>query len=415
MQDGYTRLYAYLAKWHNELVKVTVAVRCKYKKYWYCKQVAVHGIDSDICYVREMSFNYITGYCVMWHEIDGFYKKYNSPEDWERYYEWFEAEDKYYDPQAYLINKEFIDKFSEFQYSGYQFFQGSDIIKFLRYYREYPQVEYLMKLGLEQYVFSKTILRKVANDKHFCKWFAKNRIQLASKQYHIPIIIKAYKENKNIDILEDLFRFKNNYKNNENAKEMLEYFDGQEEKLLAYIEKNNTNMALYLDYYSACKYLNLDMNLSKNLLPHDFMRWHDIRIDEMNTMEAEKDRKQKQEFYNKFEKVAEKYTNLQTDKGEYAVIIAKSPFDLVKEGEALNHCVGRMNYDQKFVREESLIFFIRNKDSITTPYITLEYSIKNKEVLQCYGEHDSNPNKEVIDFVENKWLPYANKQIRKIA
>ena len=40
--DGHVRCYAYLTTWKNELVKVTVAVKHRYKK-WYCKQVAIHS------------------------------------------------------------------------------------------------------------------------------------------------------------------------------------------------------------------------------------------------------------------------------------------------------------------------------------------------------------------------------------
>lgn len=51
--EGRIRFYAYLTKMHGELVKITVA--CKhYKKQWFCKQVAVHGVYSDECLVRDM-------------------------------------------------------------------------------------------------------------------------------------------------------------------------------------------------------------------------------------------------------------------------------------------------------------------------------------------------------------------------
>ena len=57
---GRTRFYAYFTKNDGELVKVTVAVRTRYKK-WLYKQVAVHGLNSDICYVKDMVFHYIAG------------------------------------------------------------------------------------------------------------------------------------------------------------------------------------------------------------------------------------------------------------------------------------------------------------------------------------------------------------------
>ena len=47
--------YAYLTKFNGELAKVTVAVRYKNKK-WYCKQVAIHGIHNDTCFVKDMEF-----------------------------------------------------------------------------------------------------------------------------------------------------------------------------------------------------------------------------------------------------------------------------------------------------------------------------------------------------------------------
>ena len=95
-------------------------------------------------------------------------------------------------------------------------------------------------------------------------------------------------------------------------------------------------------------------------------------------------------------------------------VIAKSPQDLVREGDILHHCVGRMNYDQRFIREESLIFFIRNANEPDIPFVTVEYSIKNKKVLQCYGEYDHKPNDSVLEYVNKKWLPFANKQLKKI-
>ena len=57
---GYTRFYAYLAIWRKELVKVTVAVK-HYKRKWYCKQVAVHGLRSEKCFVRDLEYCYLTG------------------------------------------------------------------------------------------------------------------------------------------------------------------------------------------------------------------------------------------------------------------------------------------------------------------------------------------------------------------
>lgn len=159
------------------------------------------------------------------------------------------------------------------------------------------------------------------------------------------------------------------------------------------------------------------MTEDKNRYPKNFKKWHDIRIDQYHTKKAEKDAEQRKELYQKFANVANKYLSLERliVKEDYVCIIAKSPQQLVYEGEQLNHCVGRMNYDQKFAREESLIFFIRNRLSPNTPLVTLEYSPKNHKILQCYGEHDTKPSEEILNFVNKKWLPYANRKLRQIA
>ena len=52
-QTAQRRFYAYLAYWKKQLVKVTVAVRTKYKR-WQCKQVAIHFLRSNLSYAKEI-------------------------------------------------------------------------------------------------------------------------------------------------------------------------------------------------------------------------------------------------------------------------------------------------------------------------------------------------------------------------
>lgn len=49
------------------------------------------------------------------------------------------------------------------------------------------------------------------------------------------------------------------------------------------------------------------MTEDKNRFPHDFYRWHDIRIDEYMTAKAIADEKERQKLYKSFAKVSEKY------------------------------------------------------------------------------------------------------------
>lgn len=192
-------------------------------------------------------------------------------------------------------------------------------------------------------------------------------------------------------------------------------FKNDLERIFKYLGTNKIDLGSYYDYCNACEYIGLDMTLDKNLYPHDFKRWHDIRIDEYQTAKADADKKTRPQFYAQFAKVAEKYLPLQRNLHDaYIVIIAKSSADLIKESYFLDHCVGRMNYDQRIIREESLIFFIRKVAEPNTPFVTVEYSLSQKKVLQCRGEKNRQPSEQVLEFVNNKWLPYANRKLNKL-
>ncbi len=407
---GYTRYYAYLTKNDGELTKVTVACKSRGKK-WFCKQVAVHGIHSDTCFVKDIECFMICGYIVGWYD-EGLtrYRKW-----WETG-TWGEAYDKYFNVYAPVLNKEYTLKFPEYKYSAADQYKYVDIFKYLRLYEQFPQAELLVKFGLSNIATRKQILRKVAKDKHFRKWLINNRSELSSNGYFISAIQLAYKTGKPLDVAQRFEKFRKNLIADKNLKAFQIVFKNDLERIFNYLDKNKIDLGSYYDYCNACEYIGLDMTQDKNLYPHDFKRWHDIRIDEYQTAKAVADEKTRPQFYAQFAQVAEKYLPLQRNLHDaYIVVIARSPADLIKESYFLGHCVGRMNYDQRMIREESLIFFVRKIDEPNTPFVTVEYSLKQKKVLQCRGEKNQQPSEQVLEFVNNKWLPYANRKIKKIA
>ena len=263
---------------------------------------------------------------------------------------------------------------------------------------------------------STQILRLCGKDKKFRKWLAKNRQDIVLSDYYVSSIMKAYKTDKPIREINNFAKRKIKFDHADKMDNVKALVKKEVGKFLDYIERQNTNFYSYRDYLDACQYLGLDMDEEKNRYPHNFKRWHDIRIDEYRSAQALKDEQERKEFYDKFAAVASKYLGLEYDKKSvYIAIIAQKPSDLIREGELLHHCVGRMGYDQKFAREESLIFFIRMKDEPEKPLVTVEYSLKDKKVLQCYGDHDSKPNDNVMEFVNKKWLPYANRKLKQLA
>ena len=330
-------------------------------------------------------------------------------------YDWDWNDDKYFNIQAPIVNRQFLETLPEYKYSAINKYEYPDILKYLRFYEQYPHTELLVKAGLSFLATSKMILKKCLKDKKFCKWLYKNKDNIKIEHY-TSSILSAYRRNLPVEQVYSFDRFKKYFEKDGNFNTLKQMFTGDERKqFLQYLIKQKTDGYSYNDYLEACIYLNLDMTLDKNRYPHNFKQWHDIRIDEYHSAKAKADEKARKKLYKQFGKVAKKYIGLENTKNDFVIIIAKSPADLIKEGEILHHCVGRMGYDQKFAREETLIFFVRNKDAIETPFVTLEYSLKNHKILQCYADNDTKPTEQVLEFVNNKWLPYANKKIRKIA
>ena len=408
--NGHTRFYSYLTTNDKELVKVTVAVRNRYSK-WYCKQCSIHGVHSEDCFVKDMVYYIVGGYIVGWYS-EGF-TKYQR---WYEQGEWDIGYDKYFDPYAPVVNQDYIAKFPEYKYSAYELYNGVDILQYLRLYEKYPQTEYLVKLGLSKYVKSKQILREVEKDKGFRKFLAVNRNDLNNGFYYISSILKAYKNDKSLKEVQAYESAKKELQKHRLYTAIQELFSGDYERYFDYIGKQQISNNLYLDYLNACNYLGLDMNEEKNRFPHDFKKWHDIRIDEYATAKALKDEEERKELYAQFSVIAKKYMPLQEEKkSEFIAVIPQSPADLIREGELLDHCVGRMGYDQKMIREETLIFFIRSKELPDKPFVTIEYSLEKKKVLQCYAYNNQPPEKAVMQYVNKVWLPYANRALKRIA
>ena len=408
------RFYAYLALWkRKELIKITVAVK-RYRKKQHMKVVAIHAAHANKCFVKDLEYNHFSsmGFRVGWYA--------EGIQSYEKWYErgWCWADDKYYDPFAPIVNLEVIDKLPEYKYSAYKQYGCVDLFKYLRMYEKYPHVEMFVKFGLSAYALSKQLLEKTSKDKKFRTWFIQHRNELSHGHFYVSTILLSYKTGKPLDEAQDYEREKKSFCNKNGGYSALRnFFKGRTDKFLEYINKQQTNIATYNDYFRACEFLGLDMTEDKNVFPHDFRRWHDIRIDEYSTKKAMLDEQKRKELYLQFGSVADKYLPLQQSdlKNAFVVVIAKSPAELIREGNILHHCVGRMNYDQRFIREESLIFFVRNINEPDVPFVTLEYSLRSKKVLQCYGEYDHKPDDSVLDFVNKKWLPYANRKLKQIA
>jgi len=83
--------------------------------------------------------------------------------------------------------------------------------------------------------------------------------------------------------------------------------------------------------------------------------------------------------------------------GDLLIRPAESCDELIEESKQMNNCV--RTYAESYAKGLTAIFFIRHVTSPDKSYVTLE--LKNKNVKQVYGFHNSKPDATVMDFVKN--------------
>ena len=310
---------------------------------------------------------------------------------------------------------------SSLKYCAYKSGNGIYAIDYIGLYRKYPICEMLMKLGIKR-MWSEKALDFITKNKDFQKWLFKNADKVSEMAFQTAK--NAFKKNASGDPQDYLRSLKYRiqcgkdvrFTNEAVYKKALKY--ATQEKLSDYIKDNNIGRESYGDYLTACDWLHLDFSDTKVLFPKDFRTMHDdytAQYAEYTRIEREKEYKKKYaELTEKMKQQAEKFAFLSSFKdSSYCVIVAKSKFDLINEGEKLHHCVGRMDYDKRQAEGKSIICFIRKNDDIETPFATAEIKIGNSlTVQQCYGDKDRSVP-EVQDFV-SAWLKYSNKQYKKL-
>jgi len=294
----------------------------------------------------------------------------------------------------HVINPEAI-KETEYKYCGWDPKCG-DLIEYMRAWNENPAVEYFGKMGLKP---SKSLLNKAKKDKQFARFLWEHR-ETDWRYYGPREIIYAYDKHMTLEEARDFMY----------EKHQADYFCRKfgaikglkidRLKIYHYCKENGIGRA-YGDYLSALVGLGYDLNDTKNLFPKNFRRMHDLRINQYDAEKAKKEKKARKKFNRDFRNASKKYRQYELKDGAYCILIPGSVKDLVAEGEKLDHCVGKMGYDAKMVNGVSFIAFLRCNNNPGRPYVTIEFGMKEKRILQIYGKHDSKPKQEVIDWAKD--------------
>ena len=305
-----------------------------------------------------------------------------------------------------LLNTDEIFKNEHFKHCGWS--GKDDVIDYIRLWKKDPAVEYFGKLGLK---YSKLLANKAKKDKQFVRFL---RDTENIDQYSPTTIVRAYKDHISLEIAEGVLMLERTAERELRDLYQRKVIKPDCYRIWNYIEENEIKLREYEDYWMACVELGMDMKDTKNLYPNDFKRMHDLRTSEYASYKAKKKAEKSKELTRRIRQEAEKWQQYETISDQFSIIFARSVKDMVHEGDCLHHCVGRMGYDVKMAEGISLIAFLRKTEDVKEPYVTIEYSPSEKKIRQIYGDHDSKPAPEVIEFAES-WAKRISKDLRRKA
>lgn len=162
------------------------------------------------------------------------------------------------------------------------------------------------------------------------------------------------------------------------------------EKFLLYLNKQKRHYHFYRDYLSMAKFLGYPIYKNDIMYPSNLVKAHDEVMNKYDEVKSEILTK-KISFYAK-ELMKFKFNNKQL-----LIRPATSQEELINESKKLDHCV--KSYAKDMANKETSIFFIRNINQPTEPYVTLE--LQENKVIQVRAKSNAEPPKAVKKFVKN--------------
>ena len=166
------------------------------------------------------------------------------------------------------------------------------------------------------------------------------------------------------------------------------------------------------DYVNMADQLGMNTALDQILKPKDVKKAHDELIILKQKEGMQKTAREIEKKWPKVNKQLQKLKKFEFAKGEYCIVAPENIFDIVKEGTILRHCVHTCDYYfDRISRDESYLFFLRQKSQPDIPWYTLEVEPNgNIRQKRTTGDNQNADFQKAIVFLKH-WQQFFKQQL----
>ena len=366
------------------------------------KEVGRRFVDRDLV-SGSLYYTRLGGYQVVWKQ-----KKrigYYTIEEDNHFYEVTDKSDLQF-PNRYFerlyTSEDITKKFKGAdEWLNYLFVPNlediSDTMSYIRAYREHPGLERLAKLGFG-YLWDDKLIYRLGYEKSrkLMSFLKNNREYVINKKPNYGWISKAIGMNMTAIQYEFLERTSElSYKFGTRG---YEYDAKLIDEMWIYILKQASEIDTYYDYVDACKKLGMNIHDRGVLFPRNLAESHD-RVAEML------DEKENKVTNIGIKKAFEILMPLIENTGEFQLVLPKSSTDLIRWGDKLHCCVGKMGYGAKMAKGDTIILGVfLNGQIVECCEIGLNHR-QEMSVLQLRGDHNlESPYHKEAESLTNQFL-----------
>lgn len=177
-------------------------------------------------------------------------------------------------------------------------------------------------------------------------------------------------------------------------------------------ERARQIVTTWQDYLNMAKRAKMDITKEQFYKPKNIKEAHAAVILILDKKDMEKEAAKRLKEYPDINTVCSELTKYEWSDDTYAIVTPKTIMDIFVEGTVLNHCIHRCDfYFDRINQREAYLVFLRRKNSIDTPWYTLE--IEPDGTIRQKRTTGDNQNKDLdaaIPFLK-KWQQEIKKRL----